>query len=127
MRTWNIGGCCGLLVALPWLAVLIRQSEDDNWHSIQFWLAIALMNLPFLANALLAVFLHKKRHTSVWLMILPALFLIPTFEGHPKSITYALPAGMIWLAGCFALFAVERCEPQRSTSTTNPQTESKLS
>jgi hypothetical protein len=127
MRIWVIGGGCGLFIAMPWLAVLIGQSEEDDWYSFQFWLAITWMTLPFLVNALLAVFLHKKRLTSVWLMILPAIFLIPTFEGHPKSITYALPAGLIWLAGCFALFAVERCGPQSSTSTTNPKTESKSS
>jgi hypothetical protein len=122
MRSWIIGGCCGLLVGLSILAVAVVRLESE----LQTWLTIALLFIPLIANALLAVFLHKKRLPSVWLLILPALFLIPSFDSHPK-VTHSITAGLIWFAGCFALFVVERCKPSPSPSTTSLKTESELS
>jgi hypothetical protein len=123
MRTWIIGGCCGLVVGLPFLAVAVFQLESH----LQIWSMIAQLIIPLIVNALLAVFLHKKGLTSVWLLVLPALFLIPTFDSHPKAITHSITAGLIWIAGCFSLFVVERCKPSTNPSSTSLTTESELS
>jgi len=123
MRTWIIGGCCGLLVGLPFLTIAIIRLESD----FQVWLMIAQLILLLITNALLAVFLHRKRLTSVWLLVLPALFLIPTFDSHPKAITHSMTAGLIWLAGCLSMFVVERCKPTTNPSSTSLQTESEFS
>lgn len=127
MRIWIIGSCCGVLVGVPWLALAIGQFESDYWFKVQTWLTVAVLFVPMIVNALLAVFLHMKRLASTWLMLLPTLFLIPSFDTHPKAITAALPAGLIWLAGCFSMFVVERCKPTTNPSSTSLKTESELS
>lgn len=123
MRTWVIGGCCGFAVGLPFLGVAVSQLGSN----LQIWSMLAQLIIPLVANALLAVFLHRKRLTSVWLLILPALFLIPTFDSHPKAITHSITTGLIWLAGCLSMFVVERCKPTTNPSSTSLKTESEFS
>lgn len=116
MRTCLIVGSSSVVAGTPLFAVWIGQSDRRDWQSISFWTFLALAFLPFVANGVLAVNLHRRKSGSFPLMVIPAIVLLPSFDPFPKAITYALPAGLIWFAGCLTLFVTERCRTSSESS-----------
>jgi hypothetical protein len=117
MRTKILSGGSGAVVGVVFTGFLFRQASDVPWNSIVMWFQGSLIFLPCVANSLLAVYLHRKRHSSVWLLVLPAPWLIVYYNSVIKADAFFMIALVTWLAGCVGLLMAGLSEPLPTRST----------
>lgn len=95
-----IAGFSGAAIGLS-LVALIVHDELGRWGRVGWWLWIASLFVPCVANALLGAVVNLRGLRSEWLLILPLVPLWPLVVDGPgsKSDVFLIPAVVVWLCG----------------------------